>query len=86
LRIPEVTERIGSGRTKIYDLIATGELPTIRIVEPYAFPSAPCRNDSRSVNSKEDYPPEKRRQETTANAKNVATHVATSAIFGGKWR
>ena len=31
LRIPEVTETLGIGRTKIYELIATGELPTIRV-------------------------------------------------------
>ena len=31
LRIPEVAETLGIGRTKIYELIATGELPTIRI-------------------------------------------------------
>jgi excisionase family DNA binding protein len=30
LRIPEVAERLGIGRTKIYELIATGELPTVR--------------------------------------------------------
>ena len=31
LRIPEVAETLGLGRTKIYELIATGELPTIRV-------------------------------------------------------
>ena len=31
LRIPEVAETLGIGRTKIYELIATGELPTIRL-------------------------------------------------------
>ena len=31
LRIPEVAEMLGIGRTKIYELIATGELPTIRV-------------------------------------------------------
>ncbi len=31
LRIPEVAETLGMGRTKIYEMIATGELPTIRI-------------------------------------------------------
>ena len=31
LRIPEAADTIGIGRTKIYELIATGELPTIRI-------------------------------------------------------
>jgi excisionase family DNA binding protein len=31
LRIPEVAEKLGIGRTKIYEMIATGELPTIRI-------------------------------------------------------
>ena len=31
LRIPEVAETLGIGRTKIYEMIATGELPTIRI-------------------------------------------------------
>jgi excisionase family DNA binding protein len=30
LRIPEVAETLGIGRTKIYEMIATGELPTIR--------------------------------------------------------
>ena len=31
LRVPEAAERLGIGRTKIYEMIATGELPTIRI-------------------------------------------------------
>jgi excisionase family DNA binding protein len=31
LRIPEVAETLGIGRTKIYEMIATGELPTIRV-------------------------------------------------------
>jgi excisionase family DNA binding protein len=31
LRIPEAAEALGIGRTKIYELIATGELPTIRV-------------------------------------------------------
>ena len=31
LRVPEVAERLGIGRTKIYQMIATGELPTIHI-------------------------------------------------------
>ena len=31
LRIPEVAETLGIGRTKKYELIATGELPTIRV-------------------------------------------------------
>jgi excisionase family DNA binding protein len=31
LRIPEVAETPGIGRTKIYELIATGVLPTIRV-------------------------------------------------------
>jgi excisionase family DNA binding protein len=30
LRIPEAAETLGIGRTKIYELIATGELPTVR--------------------------------------------------------
>ena len=30
LRIPEVAEVLGIGRTKIYEMIATGELPTVR--------------------------------------------------------
>ena len=30
LRIPEVAETLGIGRTKIYEMIATGELPTAR--------------------------------------------------------
>ena len=29
LRIPEVAETLGIGRTKIYEMIARGELPTI---------------------------------------------------------
>ena len=29
LRIPEVAEMLGIGRTKSYEMIATGELPTI---------------------------------------------------------
>jgi len=31
LRISEVAETLGIGRTKIYEMIATGELPTIRV-------------------------------------------------------
>jgi excisionase family DNA binding protein len=31
LRIPEVMSMLGLGRTKIYELIATGELPVIRV-------------------------------------------------------
>jgi excisionase family DNA binding protein len=31
LRIPEVAETLGIGRSKIYELIATGELPTIHV-------------------------------------------------------
>jgi len=31
LRIPEVAETLGIGRTKIYEMIATGELPTVRV-------------------------------------------------------
>ena len=31
LHIPEAAETLGIGRTKIYELIATGELPTIRV-------------------------------------------------------
>ena len=31
LRIPEAAETLGLGRTKIYELIAIGELPTIRV-------------------------------------------------------
>jgi len=31
LRIPEAVETLGIGRTNIYELIATGELPTIRV-------------------------------------------------------
>ena len=30
LRIPEVAETLGIGRTKIYEMIATGELPIVR--------------------------------------------------------
>jgi len=31
LRIPEVMTMLGLGRTKIYQLIATGELPVVRV-------------------------------------------------------
>lgn len=31
LRIPEVMSALGLGRTKIYELIASGELPVVRI-------------------------------------------------------
>lgn len=31
LRIPEVAKALGLGRTKIYELIAAGELPVIRV-------------------------------------------------------
>jgi excisionase family DNA binding protein len=31
LRISEVAETLGIGRTKIYEMIATGELPTVHV-------------------------------------------------------
>jgi excisionase family DNA binding protein len=31
MRIPEAAETLGIGQSKIYELIATGELPTIRV-------------------------------------------------------
>jgi excisionase family DNA binding protein len=31
VRIPDRAETLGIGRSKIYELIATGELPTIRV-------------------------------------------------------
>jgi excisionase family DNA binding protein len=31
LRVPEVAKVLGLGRTKVYELIATGELPVIRL-------------------------------------------------------
>ncbi len=31
LRIPEVMSALGLGRTKVYELIATGELPVVRV-------------------------------------------------------
>ena len=31
LRVPEVAEALGLGRTKVYELIAAGELPVIRL-------------------------------------------------------
>jgi excisionase family DNA binding protein len=31
LRIAEVADTLGIGHTKIYEMIATGELPTIRV-------------------------------------------------------
>ena len=31
LRIPEVMSTLGLGRTKVYELIATGELPVVRV-------------------------------------------------------
>ncbi|HJT55259.1 MAG TPA: helix-turn-helix domain-containing protein [Ktedonobacteraceae bacterium] len=31
LRVPEVAKSLGLGRTKVYELIATGELPVIRV-------------------------------------------------------
>ena len=31
LRIPEVAETLGIGRSKIYEIIASGELPTVRV-------------------------------------------------------
>ncbi len=30
-RVPEAAEQLGIGRTKIYEMIANGELPTIHI-------------------------------------------------------
>ena len=37
LRIPEAAETLGIGRTNIYELIATGELPTIRVGRAVRF-------------------------------------------------
>jgi excisionase family DNA binding protein len=31
LRVPEVAKALGLGRTKVYELIAAGELPMIRL-------------------------------------------------------
>ena len=31
LRVPEVAKALGLGRTKVYELISTGELPVIRL-------------------------------------------------------
>ena len=31
LRVPEVAKALGLGRTKVYELIETGELPVIRL-------------------------------------------------------
>lgn len=31
LRVPEVAKALGLGRTKVYELIAAGELPVIRL-------------------------------------------------------
>ena len=31
LRVPEVAKALGLGRTKVYELSATGELPVIRL-------------------------------------------------------
>ena len=31
LRVPEVAKALGLGRTKVYELITTGELPVIRL-------------------------------------------------------
>jgi excisionase family DNA binding protein len=31
LRVPEAAERLGIGRTKMYEMIASGELPAIHI-------------------------------------------------------
>ena len=38
LRIPEVAETLGIGRTKIYEMIATGELPTVRVGRAVRIP------------------------------------------------
>ena len=65
-------------------IIATGEQQMIRIRRAVRFSPNALQNSLRSVNSRELYPPEKRRHETGAITKNVATHVATPAIPGGK--
>ncbi len=38
LRIPEVMEILGLGRTKIYELIGSGELPVIRVGKAVRIP------------------------------------------------
>ncbi|HVB25215.1 MAG TPA: AlpA family phage regulatory protein [Ktedonobacteraceae bacterium] len=39
LRIPEVMSTLGLGRTKVYELIAKGELPVIRVGRAGASPA-----------------------------------------------
>lgn len=31
LRVPEIAERLGMSRTKIYELLAAGELPSVKV-------------------------------------------------------
>jgi hypothetical protein len=66
--------------SKVYEMIATGELTTIHIGRDVRVSTSPYRNRLRSVDSRMAHPPEKRWPENRANAKNVAT----PGIAGGK--
>ena len=70
--------------SKVYEMIATGEFTTIHIGRDVRVSTSFYRNRLRSVDSRMVHPPEKRIRKTRTNAKNVATHVATPAIPGGK--
>ena len=40
LRIPDVAQRLALGRSTVYELIATGQLPTVRIGRSVRVPVA----------------------------------------------
>ena len=70
----------------MYEMTATGELPTIRIGQAVRVSTNALQKWVKDVNSKEVWSREQRRQETRARAKYVATHIATPKISGGKWQ
>ncbi len=72
--------------SKVYKMIATGELTTIHIGRDVRVSTISYRNRLKSVDSRMVHPPEKRIRKTRMNVKNVPTHVATPAISGGKRR
>ena len=61
----------------MYEMIATGELPTTHIGRAVRVSSSALGKWVEELKQQEEDPPEKGMRKTRTNAKNVATHVAT---------